>query len=627
MYTFFGSSLQLAVGPVALVSLLQAELIIKYGIVPGSEDSVNFAGECAVAIGTILLVMSVLNLGNLIRFISHPVMSAFTTAAAMLIGQNQLKAAFGFVVSPPQAGQEGYEWNYQVLKWYIDNWSLNDKTTGHHDIQNFYARRISLSLYFCMLFFVIMKQYVYKPTPERKKTWSFTLWTLFVNLLPLVAIIIGAHLAWEIKSSDHYNDQQYKHHHFYKKKLSIVGIVTPGLDVLRTPKFKWDFGKLLGDVFPTALVLFMESWSVAQRIATQNNQLHLLNASQELWAIGSANCLASICSAYPVAGSFSRSSLNQSAGAKTPLSKVTTMLTIVLTLRFFTRTFQYIPNCALAAVIWVAIFNLVSISDFWHAWKHSKKDFFIMSVTLVTVYVTTTGVGLAAGISCSVLVFLWENAFSDHFSPLVVKNCDDHDSGRVTELKIRQDLNFLTVGRYIDAVTNAMTVQNGSAVAFNDDIAWNVKLKLQIQAVLDRVLRPDLTRGVKVIPTAFIVDLELVRIVDLTALECILDSAQIVRSKKATFTIINASAIIAKSLAKIGFKNDHIHPSIDQMLLEKYNASCGDIIQFKDQSNDGNDCKFVANGDYVPVKTSTEDVVVEAEMVAVNADELTINQV
>lgn len=604
--------MQLAVGPVALVSLLQAELIIKYGIEPGSEDSVNFAGECAVAIGTILLVMSVLNLGNMIRFISHPVMSAFTTAAAMLIGQNQLKSAFGFVVNPPQAGEEGYEWNYQVLKWYIENWNLNDKTTKYHDVQNFYARRICLSLYFCMLFFVLLKQYVFKPTPERKKTWAFTFWTLFVNLLPLVAIIVGAHLAWEIKHSDHYADPTYKHHHFYKKKLSIVGIVKPGLDVLRTPLFKWDFGKLLGDVFPTALVLFMESWSVAQRIATQNNQLHLLNASQELWAIGSANCLASICSAYPVAGSFSRSSLNQSAGAKTPLSKVTTMVTIILTLRFFTRTFQYIPNCALAAVIWVAIFNLISIGDFWHAWKHSKKDFFIMVVTLVTVYVTTTGVGLAVGISCSVLVFLWDNSFNDENAPVLV-DTGDHP---FTVLKVRQDINFLTAGRYLDAVTNAMTVKNSSALALSNATSWNQKVKIHIQTFLDAYLKPDLIAGVKEIPLAFIVDLELVRIVDLTALETILDTAQIVRSKKSTFTVINASSSVAKSLTKLGFKNDPIHSSIEASLVEEYTAGYGNIIPLKipttsevDTPKDCEDNK--TNSNYMPVATGPDDPVEE----------------
>lgn len=86
----------LAVGPVALVSLLVGQLILQYGVVPASLDSVDLAGEAALAVGTIFGVMCVLNLGNFIRFISHPVMSGFTTAAASLIGLSQLKNAFGF---------------------------------------------------------------------------------------------------------------------------------------------------------------------------------------------------------------------------------------------------------------------------------------------------------------------------------------------------------------------------------------------------------------------------------------------------------------------------------------------------------------------------------------------------
>ena len=147
--------------------------------------------------------------------------------------------------------------------------------------------------------------------------------------------------------------------------MKIVGVVTPGLHILRVPSMSWNFGKLLGDVFPLTLIAFMESYSVAHRIANQKNELHLLNASQELWAVGAANMMAAVCSGYPVAGSFSRTSLNATAGARTPFAKTTTMIVILIALRFLTRTFQYIPNAALAAVIFVAVFNLISISDFW----------------------------------------------------------------------------------------------------------------------------------------------------------------------------------------------------------------------------------------------------------------------
>jgi hypothetical protein len=122
-YAIFGSSLQLQVGPVALVSLLTSELIIKYGVdyTNDVELALDTAAQAALCCGIILVVMSILNLGRLINFISMPVMSGFTTAAACLIGLSQLKNAFGFsqkIPIVPQQGMPGYDYNYQVMAWY-----------------------------------------------------------------------------------------------------------------------------------------------------------------------------------------------------------------------------------------------------------------------------------------------------------------------------------------------------------------------------------------------------------------------------------------------------------------------------------------------------------------------------
>lgn len=568
--------MQLAVGPVALVSLMQAELITNYNITPATQEAVDFAGECALAVAMLLTIFSLLNLGSLIRFISHPVMSAFTTAAAMLIGQSQLKGAFGFTISPPQAGQTGYDYNYQVMKWFTENWNRNDSTTGDHNIKNPYAIKICLGLYFAMMFFVILKNYI-KPTPERKKTWVWFLWTISVNMLPLAAIIIGAHVAWEIKRDDHYSQKGYDHS-WYKKKLSIVGIVTPGLDFIRAPSFKWGFGKLVGDVFPTAIVLFMESWSVAQRIATQNKQLHMLNASQELWSMGCANFLASISSAYPVAGSFSRSSLNHSAGAKTPLSKVTTMISVILTLRYFTRTFQYIPNAALSAVIWVAIYNLVSLTDFWNAWKHSKKDFFVMLVTAVSVYVTTTGIGLAVGIGANVLCLLVDTAFNPENAPQLISTEEEHLQGQLIHLKFRNDFNFLTAGRFNDFVTQFTVLQEGKGKKIEDADSWNERTYLKVSKFFDDLLRPQLIKGVAEYPIAIVLDFAAVCIIDLTALHTIEDMARLIREKGIAFSCINTNESIAKQLTKFHFKNDDMLNRFRPDLAEKYNEYAGEII-------------------------------------------------
>ena len=126
-YTFFGSSMQLAVGPVAIVSLLTGTIVTKYVTNPTThvEDAVDTAAQASLTCGIILVVMAVLNMGDFIHFLAHPVMSGFTSAAACLIGMNQLKSAFGFVNYVPQTGQPHFDHNYEVMAWWHEH--FNDK--------------------------------------------------------------------------------------------------------------------------------------------------------------------------------------------------------------------------------------------------------------------------------------------------------------------------------------------------------------------------------------------------------------------------------------------------------------------------------------------------------------------
>jgi MFS superfamily sulfate permease-like transporter len=117
--------MQLAVGPTALVSLLVSTLVNKYGAEPGSQDALNVATQAALSAGIIMVPLSLLNLGSFIQFVAHPVMNGFITGAAFIIGQQQLKSFFGFNNKPPQLGQEGYEYNYLIMKWYHNHWNSN----------------------------------------------------------------------------------------------------------------------------------------------------------------------------------------------------------------------------------------------------------------------------------------------------------------------------------------------------------------------------------------------------------------------------------------------------------------------------------------------------------------------
>lgn len=146
IYAILGTSNCLALGPVAIVSLLVSALINKYNI-DNPDEAVNLAAEASLSCGIILALMGVLNLGSFIRFLSHPVISGFTSAAACLIGLSQLKSAFGFPKVVPQIGAlKGVEFNYQQMQWYIKNWNgRTEATKGHSSIlyRNHFAVKVS----------------------------------------------------------------------------------------------------------------------------------------------------------------------------------------------------------------------------------------------------------------------------------------------------------------------------------------------------------------------------------------------------------------------------------------------------------------------------------------------------
>jgi MFS superfamily sulfate permease-like transporter len=588
-YAFFGSSNQLCVGPVALVSLLTAQLINQYNIdyVNDPQLAIDFAGEIAIAVGIVLIILSLLNMGNLIRFISHPVMSGFTTGAAALIGLNQIKSAFGFTLKVPQQGQPEYEFNYQVMQWIMQNWNKHYHFTdaqitkkpslGLQDgrsVRNPLAAQICFGLYIPLIFIVIIKNNI-KATPERKKSILFHIWTVCSALMPFVAVIIGAHIAWQIKHDDHYNDPK-EVHQWYAHKLAIVGEVKPGLDFLSTPKFPFPFLKLVGNVFQIALIAYMESYGVAQRVAHQNHEFHLLNASQELWAIGVANVLASCSSSYPVAGSFSRTSLNAVSGARTPLSKIVNMFVIILALGTLTKTFQYIPNAALAAIIWVAVFNLISITDFWNTWKHSKKDFMVMLITLVFVFVLNTEYGLAIGIGVSVFIYLMDSTFNPENGPELLMNEEYMKNNEINHIRLRGDFNFLTSGRILDLITSLTLIDMKKPDVI--DSSWGDRVHYRISSGLDAILKPQLVDGVQKLPKAVVLDMEVTRVIDITALHDIEEQAKNCRQKKILFVVINASPVVTKSLMKFGFKNDDLIGTVDYSIALKYNRLAGNQI-------------------------------------------------
>ena len=226
MYVIFGTSNCLAVGPVAIVSLLVATLINAYGIKAASEASVDLASQACLCMGIILILMGISNLGSFIRFLSHPVISGFTSAAACLIGLSQVKSAFNFS-GVPQVGDtssKGVEYQYQQMQWYVDNWNGQYAVKGYSvktiNQVNQYAVALCFGVYVPLIIINQIKQNL-KFTGEQKKSTAYQCWQFFTCILPLLAIIIAGNVTYKIQTQNPTDP--------YAQTLKIVGTIKPGL--------------------------------------------------------------------------------------------------------------------------------------------------------------------------------------------------------------------------------------------------------------------------------------------------------------------------------------------------------------------------------------------------------------
>jgi hypothetical protein len=143
MYVIFGCSMQMNIGPSSTTALLVGAILAKHNVTT-DEEAIDLATQVSMVAGIVLVSMSILNLGYLLRFISVPVFTAYISAVALLIGISQLKNAFGFSCDMPQVGKNGVQYNYEVMQWYADNWNAryNDAQHGDRLYRNPYATQV-----------------------------------------------------------------------------------------------------------------------------------------------------------------------------------------------------------------------------------------------------------------------------------------------------------------------------------------------------------------------------------------------------------------------------------------------------------------------------------------------------
>lgn len=366
-YAVFGTSRVLAVGPVAIISLMTAAALGQLGLT-SVADYAAAAIILAFMSGLILLAMGVLRLGFLANFLSHPVIAGFMAAAIMLIATSQIKHLFGIKASggdlPSLAGE------------LLRNIGQTNPIT------------VLISALACG--FLVWARKGLKPVLKQAGL-APRLVEILSKTGPLVVVGLTTLAVWALRLDQH--------------GVAIVGALPRGLPPLTTPDFDpevWE--NLMVSAVLISIIGFVESVSVGQTLAARKRQRII--PDQELIGLGMANIGSAISGGYPVTGGFSRSVVNFDSGAKTPAAGGMTAIGILLAALFLTPALFYLPKAALSSIIIVAVLSLLDVSMLRKTWAYSMPDFLAVAVTIVLTLGFGVKIGVSAGVLLSLVLFL-----------------------------------------------------------------------------------------------------------------------------------------------------------------------------------------------------------------------------
>jgi len=354
IYALTGTSRQLAVGPVAMDSLLVASGLGALSL-SGLDEYISMAIFLALFMGVLQLTFGLLRMGFLVNFLSRPVISGFTSAAAIIIGLSQLKHLLGTQIASSN--------QIHILL------SNAVQTLGD---THWPTLLIGLSG-------IALIRVLKKVAPR----------------LPgaLIAVVLGVLAVYFLG--------------LYQGGVGIVGDVPGGLPTPTLPVL--DAGRI-SELFPIALALsliaFMEAISVAKAVEEKRGETRV-NANQELVALGLSNVVGSFFQSYPTTGGFSRTAVNDQAGANTGLAALVSSLVVGLTLLFLTPLFYYLPNAILASIIMVAVFGLIDLKYPLALWKNRKDEFVLLVVTFLLTLLLGIKEGILLGVLFSLLLLVY----------------------------------------------------------------------------------------------------------------------------------------------------------------------------------------------------------------------------
>ena len=376
IYAVFGTSRTLAVGPVAILSLMTAAAAGKVAAA-GAPQYLEAALILAIMSGGLLVLFGLLRMGFLANFLSHPVISGFITASGVLIATSQVKHILGVEA-------DGHSMPEIVTSVMGALHQINVPTIG-----------VGLA----SLAFLFWSRTRLRPLLERCGLSQRSA-AIVARAGPVFAVAasIGAVSLLGL----------------HERGVRILGAIPQTLPSFTTPSFSPDlWSQLAGSAALIALIGFVESVSVAKTLAAKRRQR--IDPNQELIGLGAASLSAGFTSGYPVTGGLARSAVNFDAGAQTPAAGAFTAVGIALAAVFLTPYLYYLPQAVLAATIIVAVLSLVDVGAIKRTWRYSRTDFASMVATIATTLLWSVEAGVMAGVALSLILHLY-NTSRPHFA-------------------------------------------------------------------------------------------------------------------------------------------------------------------------------------------------------------------
>ena len=370
-YMVFGSSRTLAVGPVAVVSLMTASSIGSMGLATQAEY-LQAAVILALLSGIFLVLLGILRFGFLANFLSHPVVAGFITASAIIIAVGQVRHILGI-----QAGGDNLPEQLTSLLEGLPETSTETLWVGGFALVFLTAARLWL-----------------KQGLERLGVPAFAA-GIIVKAAPVIAVIIT--IAWAGLAD------------LGSAGVALVGAIPAGLPNLALPGIDRTMVQELA--LPAILISvigYVESVSVGKTLAAKRRQK--INQNQELIGLGAANIGSALSGGFPVTGGFSRSVVNYDAGARTPAAGLFTAIGIGVATMTLTGYLALLPKATLAATIIIAVLGLVDFSILKKTWVYSRSDFIAVAATIVVTLLAGVETGVSTGVAASLVLHLYKTS-------------------------------------------------------------------------------------------------------------------------------------------------------------------------------------------------------------------------